>query len=294
LKDIEIICVLDKPTDGSIEIVREYATFDNRIVVVENIHNEHIAESRNKGLLIAKGEYIGFSDHDDCRSLDMYEILYSEAKKNDADIVFSNSYVNYITEKELVKYDNPTSDGVIRSIILPMHIKKNVNKLSKSIWASIYRKTFIDDNSLSFKDRRIYYEEDTLFNLKAFLLTQKIAFCNKEFYTWNKLFESESSKPLWDIAEKQLNFLTVMIDILLETSKLEKYNAELKILISDWIWRKENYPCYKNLSKEKKRSLLKLLLIAKMPLIGKSDETKILSKKRLRFFFLFLSLFLLK
>lgn len=294
LKDIEIICVLDKPTDGSIDIVRAFAATDNRIIVVENIQNEHIAESRNKGLRVAKGEYIGFSDHDDCRSLDMYELLYSEAKNNDADIVFSNSYVNYATEKELVKYEDPTSEGVIRSIILPMHIKKNVNKLSKSIWASIYRKSFIDKNSLSFKDRRIYYEEDTLFNLKAFLLTEKIAFCNKVFYTWNKFIESESSKPIGDIACKQLNFLKVMIDILLETSKFDKYNVELKILISDWIWRKENYESYRNLSKVEKKSLLKLLMIAKVPLLGKSDETKILSRKRLRFFFLFLSLFINK
>ena len=65
LKDIEIILVLDCPTDGSDRIAREYAEKDPRIRLIVNEQNLNIGLSRNEGLKIARGEYIGFSDHDD-------------------------------------------------------------------------------------------------------------------------------------------------------------------------------------------------------------------------------------
>ena len=37
LRELEIICVLDCPTDGSDKIVDEYATKDERVVVVKNL-----------------------------------------------------------------------------------------------------------------------------------------------------------------------------------------------------------------------------------------------------------------
>ena len=73
LKDIEIILVLDCPTDGSDRIAREYAEKDPRIRLIINEQNLNIGLSRNEGLKIARGEYIGFSDHDDWRELDMYK-----------------------------------------------------------------------------------------------------------------------------------------------------------------------------------------------------------------------------
>ena len=89
LKDIEIILVLDCPTDGSDRIAREYAEKDPRIRLIVNEQNLNIGLS-NEGLKIARGEYIGFSDHDDWRELDMYEKLYQKAREDQADIAISN------------------------------------------------------------------------------------------------------------------------------------------------------------------------------------------------------------
>jgi len=46
-----------------------------------------VAESRNVGMGLAQGEYIGFSDHDDTRSLDMYELLYQSTKINNSELL---------------------------------------------------------------------------------------------------------------------------------------------------------------------------------------------------------------
>ena len=54
LKDIEIILVLDCPTDGSDRIAREYAEKDPRIRLIVNEQNLNIGLSRNEGLKIAR------------------------------------------------------------------------------------------------------------------------------------------------------------------------------------------------------------------------------------------------
>ncbi len=293
LQDIEIICILDAPTDGSIGIVKEYALKDDRIKYIINETNLHIAESRNKGISLATGEYIGFSDHDDTRALNMYELLYKKARECDADIVFSNSIIKHSDRTEIIKYNNPGKDDVIRSIILPMDPAVNQNILSKSVWDSIFKKEFIDTHFLSFKSRLIFYEEDTLFNLQAFLSTDKIHYINQEFYIWNKQIEGESSKPDSNVPTKQIQFLKEIKEYLIQANQLEHYKDELATLISDFIWDKQNYKLYTRLPKDPKQQLSKLLWSIRFPLFGRSKTLKLFSKKRLRLFKFVLSLYII-
>ena len=93
LKEIEIVCILDCPTDGSDKTVQEYAEKDPRILVIKNDRNLHVGESRNVGIRAAHGDYIGFSDHDDIRELDMYEKLYAASENGRADVVLSGKFV---------------------------------------------------------------------------------------------------------------------------------------------------------------------------------------------------------
>lgn len=65
LTDIEIICVNDKSTDGSDQVLREYAENDTRIKVFENTENSGAGVCRDKALKTASGEFIFFLDSDD-------------------------------------------------------------------------------------------------------------------------------------------------------------------------------------------------------------------------------------
>ena len=91
LKDIEIICVNDGSTDGSLAIINEYATRDSRIVVLDG-PNGGYGKGMNRGLDRATGEYIGIVEPDDFIALTMYEDLYAIASEHDLDFVKADFY----------------------------------------------------------------------------------------------------------------------------------------------------------------------------------------------------------
>jgi glycosyltransferase involved in cell wall biosynthesis len=292
LREIEIICVLDCPTDGSDKVVEKFAATDGRIKLVYNETNLHIAESRNKGLALAQGEYIGFSDHDDTRSLDMYEKLYCESQKCKSDIVFSNSYIKTDKLFQKVIYRNPTIEGIISSIILPMEHEMNANYLSKSVWGSIYKREFLQKNRIYFLNKKTYYEEDTLFNLKAFLSTKEIAFCEDTLYCWNKSSNSESSNIISheENVNRQLFFLREMSDMLILHNVLSLYKKEMEILISDLL--NILFPFYLSLPNDKMKILQKILKDCSFSIFGNYSDLKIISKKRMRLLIFVIGLYL--
>lgn len=131
--------MLDCPTDGTDKVVEEYALKDDRIVVVHNERNLHVSGSRNEGLKVAHGEYIGFSDHDDYRDLRMYELLYEKAKSENAEIVVSDVRVIHEDRREeICRFNDPSRPGLVNSVLLPMEaaINKNRESLLPDVYAS--------------------------------------------------------------------------------------------------------------------------------------------------------------
>lgn len=89
--DLEIIVIDDASSDNSLKIIKEYADKYSFVKAYYNDENLGQSVTRNKGLDLAKGEYIGFLDADDYVSLDMYKTMYNAALKSDfPDIIISS------------------------------------------------------------------------------------------------------------------------------------------------------------------------------------------------------------
>ena len=75
---IDVVVINDGSTDGSGQLVDEYAKKDNRIVAVHQ-ENAGLIEVRERGIKMATGQYIGFVDGDDEIEPDMFERLLDNA-----------------------------------------------------------------------------------------------------------------------------------------------------------------------------------------------------------------------
>ena len=72
-RDFELILINDKSTDASGDILKAYAQKDGRVVVLENEQNIGLTKSLNRGLAVARGEYIARMDADDISVPDRFE-----------------------------------------------------------------------------------------------------------------------------------------------------------------------------------------------------------------------------
>ena len=209
LYDIEIICVLDCPTDGSDKVVEDYAAKDSRIVVMRNEQNLHIGESRNMGMRVARGEYIGFSDHDDIHELDMYEKLYQQTLNGSKDVVLSGNLAHYLSRNNHTKFNDVIVDWA-------MTIFLNKARLWL-VTTHRYKKTFLSNNNIYFGDTKQFNREDGLFNLHVLCTIKdqdKIAIINKDFYYRILHDSNESSNPEHISFQKTLCFLSKIHDLL--------------------------------------------------------------------------------
>lgn len=84
-RNMEIICIDDVSTDNSLNILREYALKDSRIIILQNEHNGGLSYTRNVGLEKASGDYVLFVDSDD--RIDENLILSVIEKADNVDMV---------------------------------------------------------------------------------------------------------------------------------------------------------------------------------------------------------------
>ena len=91
LTDIEVFLIDDGSTDGSRDIIKEYAEKDSRIQYIfrDKDPNENFGQkySADLGRQKAQGEYIMLIDHDDELMLDALEVLYSYTENGTVDVV---------------------------------------------------------------------------------------------------------------------------------------------------------------------------------------------------------------
>lgn len=162
LTNIEIILVNDGSTDKSGEICDEYKIKDDRIKVIHK-ENGGLSDARNKGLEIAKGEYLVFIDSDDWIDRCMIEKLYNLSIKYNADIVqgdyvkvYSDDYI-IISDINEIEINSYNSEQALELLYSEKYVKTVVT------WNKLYKRTLF--NGIRFPKGKLHEDEFTTYKL---------------------------------------------------------------------------------------------------------------------------------
>ena len=169
LKDIEIICINDCSPDGCLEILKEYASKDERIKIIDFKENKGAACARNAGIDAAQGEYLGFVDSDDFIDLDFYEKLYNKAHETGADIVKTK-----IITKHLDGY-------TVEERISSLDILNNKMNFNMGFVSAIYSTKLITDYNVKFI-KNCTWGEDRLFIIQSVYYANEVVPIDKPIY----------------------------------------------------------------------------------------------------------------
>ncbi len=201
LKDIEIICINDCSTDNSLAILKDYASKDNRIKIIDFEENKNAAVARNAGLKIAKGEYLGFVDADDYIDLNFYEELYNKAIEDNADTAKC--------ERLRIEPDGSKVESKLNADIK----KAEYKYLFTTEWQSlIYRANFIKDNAIILPEE-CPKGQDSVFLNRCLLKANKLTIVDNVHYYYMR---REGSLHADKLSHKHFISALKVIDLMLE------------------------------------------------------------------------------
>ncbi len=217
--NIEIICINDGSTDKSLEILNDYAQKDNRIIVLSQ-ENSKQGAARNRGLEIAKGEYITFVDSDDWIEKNYIELLYNAAITDNVNIAAASmtrdkdgKEKRHLTLKNQQKYFG--ANDIVKAI--DNHFETA---------GKLYKFELIKD--LRFMEGVFY--EDAPYTIRA------IHSCSSMVTVPNAHYHYVSHKG--STIKQQNNYVEDKIKTSLD---LVNYAEENNIEIKDWVIYKENH-----------------------------------------------------
>lgn len=140
--DWEAIVVDDGSTDGTAEIAKNYSLKDRRIKYVYQ-ENRRMAAARNKGISIAKGEYVAFLDADN--------IFWPN--KLEAQVWFLESHPNcgisyarirhFYNGRPGVLYENKNEEPIRGDALRSLLWRNSINVLSVLIRKELDRKSVV-------------------------------------------------------------------------------------------------------------------------------------------------------
>lgn len=194
LKEIEIICIDDGSSDGSLKILRKYERNNENIKVI-SVDNGGPGRARNIGMTAAKGQYIGFVDSDDSIDKDMFKIMYELGIKDLAQMVLC-AY-REVNEKGIVVDEihhylegekTHNNDYIRNNIIKTFSENKNLGLFS--LCNKIYLRDWLLGLGFLIDEKRPH-GEDWWFNINVFLKLNKFICTDEALYNYNRV-NSES------------------------------------------------------------------------------------------------------
>lgn len=186
LQDFELIVVNDSANEQIDQILQAFATWDSRILIVDNEHG--LGAGMNAAIEVAQGEYVAFVASSDWIEPEMLRVLLRKADASRADIVCCDFFVAQDSR------DRPY--GRFRSLrhCQEYYSFSEVNRPAPDVpafWAGLYRRQFLAEREIRFLELSEEGHIDTHFFWMSHLNASRIVLVDVPLY------HHESDGPLW-------------------------------------------------------------------------------------------------
>lgn len=212
-KNLQIIIINDGSTDKSGDICREYAQKDNRIEYYYQA-NAGQAVARNKALDQMTGDYVAFVDADDYVSYDFVEMLYSELKKNSAQIAICDYLRTNRLDEKITICNTLNKINVITGKELLYWFVDQDPVMTDVLWNKLFCGDLFQD--IRFPEGKIY--EDFLVCDKLLMETSRVVYIEKKMYFYF-INPKSTTKKSWSLKS---------MDILEQLEKRAEFYSDLK------------------------------------------------------------------
>ena len=208
-QDYEIILVDDGSTDGSGRICDKLQRFDSRIHVFHQ-QNQGLSGARNRGLDLAKGQYVLFLDSDDFYPQNTFLSELRKQSRN-SDIVCFN-YARYTDHLFSPMLNYPSTVSLDKDSLLLELVKRNTYASSACFKA--VKRSLLVDNRIQFELGTI--SEDVEWSAQILLSAQSISLAPQCLYAYrvrqNSITHTISVKHVYDQCKTIQKLSTISVN----------------------------------------------------------------------------------
>lgn len=184
LTDIEILCIDAGSVDGTYEILKEYAAADSRIRLILSSQKSY-GYQINLGIDMARGEYVGIVETDDCIEPDMYEVLYHTAARYDLDFAKAGFDV-FITPSKEERYQLSYLLPDCGRIFSSEYFTEKQLSNDIYIWNGIYKLAFLREHQIRLNESPGAAFQDCGFRYLVDTNLRRGMFLEQSFYRYRR------------------------------------------------------------------------------------------------------------
>jgi glycosyltransferase involved in cell wall biosynthesis len=167
--DYEILIINDGSTDNSLIVANSYSKKYDHIKVCTKV-NGGVGSARNKGLTLAKGDYVYFIDPDDYLAESVLKRIIEQAENNNLDIL--TFATKRTTNSSLFNSATKQMELELSPILNGENYIAN-NNYHNEVWWYIIKRAYLKKSTISFIEGR--WMEDAILTAKLFLKANTIA-----------------------------------------------------------------------------------------------------------------------
>lgn len=175
-RNFELLLIDDGSCDRSGQLCDEYSQMDDRVRVFHK-ENGGVCSARNVGIREARGVFSIHVDPDDWVEPDYLELLYEKAKKEEADVVVCDYFLNW-EEKELYQKQQPSGSdekALLNDLLHGLH---------GSCWNKLVRRSCYMERQIVFPEHLTIWE-DLYFNASLAMHPLKVAYVDRALYHYD-------------------------------------------------------------------------------------------------------------